>query len=207
MKRVSPWCNRSCIGLPWSVSGVTLKFPKMIYDWGWYQDQHMVKLELVLDIVGISHLSQAGLERCERVFGISATTKVYKRFLNCPIQQILKDPKKVWNPLWNPESCIFFMFLRKGRFQPSGWESPMEEHGQWAHLAVRAKVLDTTFGDHRRPADFWLQLNTVGQVVPYRPVLGQFNYHKSPKPQRLRIAAILRSSCMGLLVFSHLITL
>ena len=112
----------------------------------------------------------------QKMFKLSNPTKSWK------IQ------KKVWNPLWNPESCIFFMFLRKGRFQPSGWESPMEEHGQWAHLAVRAKVLDTTFEDHRRPADFWLQLNTVGQVVPYRPVLGQFNYHKSPKP-RLRIAA------------------
>ena len=115
--------------------------------------------------------------------------------------------KKSMKSSMKPRVLHIFMFLRKGRFQPSGWESPMEEHGQWAHLAVRAKVLDTTFGDHRRPADFWLQLNTVGQVVPYRPVLGQFNYHKSPKPQRLRIAAILRSSCMGLLVFSHLITL
>lgn len=54
----------------------------------------MVKLELVLDIVGISHLSQAGLERCERVFGISATTKVYKRCLNCPIQQNPERSKK-----------------------------------------------------------------------------------------------------------------
>ena len=34
----------------------------------------MVKLELVLDIVGISHLSQAGLERCERVF-VSASER------------------------------------------------------------------------------------------------------------------------------------
>ena len=67
------------------------------------------------------------------------------------------------------------MFLRKGRFQPSGWESPMEEHGQWAHLAVRAKVLDTTFGPFG---------DQISGCRSSRPVLGQFNYHKSPKPQR-----------------------
>ena len=68
----------------------------------------MVKLELVLDIVGISHLSQAGLERCERVFGISATTKVYKRCLNCPIQQNPERSKKKYEILYETLSPAYF---------------------------------------------------------------------------------------------------